>query len=592
MKRRTLLQAAPAALAGAPAAASPVPHVPGVLRIAFNAAETGFDPPRVSDANSIRVLAHIVESPLAYDTLARPAEVVPQLTTTLPEVHDGHRRFVFTLRPGILFADHPAFGGRPRELVAADCVYSIKRYFDPAIASEHLYVWENAKMLGLAALRQRALAARTPFPYDAPVDGLRVLDRYRFEVRLAEPSPRFIHQWTVPQLAGVVAREVVEAHGGNVMAHPVGTGPFRLTQWRRGSRLVLERNPRFREQRFEARPPAEDAAAQAIARRLAGRRLPLLERIEIDIIEEGQPRWLAFVAGEHDVITVPPDYGNLAVPGGRLAPFLAQRGVQLRQWALPSTQFSFFNIEDPLVGGLAPERVALRRALGIAFDSAAELRLVYQGQGVRAQQMTPPANYGHDPDFRSELGSGDLARANALLDTWGWLDRDGDGWREAPDGAPALLRFCFVPSLRARMSAELWNRTLSGLRLRMAVDIAPFGELIQRALAGRFTVWGYAWQANNPDGDFFLGLAYGPNAGQANDARLRLPAFDRLYERQRVLPDGPERLGLMREANRLWSAYASHIPHHHLVVNDLSHAHVAVFRRHPFTSDWGRYTEI
>lgn len=590
MKRRALLQAAPGAVVW-PAAAAEA-REPGTLRIAFNSAEAGFDPPRVSDQSSLRVLSHIYESPLTFDPLADPAVVVPQTCAALPEVSDGHRRFVFTLRPGILFADHPAFGGRPRELTAADYVYSVKRYVDPAIASEHLYQFENAQILGLIELRRRAIQAKTPFPYDAPVEGLRVLDRYRFEVRLAEPAPRFLYLWTTPVFAGAVAREVVEAHGGSVMEHPVGTGPFRLAQWRRGSRIVLERNPRWRGERFTGQPAPGDAHAQAIAQRLAGRELPLLKRIAIDIIEEGQPRWLAFAGGEHDVLFTPPDYGNLAVPGGRLAPFLAQRGVQLRQWAQAATQFSYFNIDDPLVGGLAPERVALRRALGIAFDSAAELRLVYQGQGVPAQQMTPPACYGHDPALRTELGSADLARANALLDTWGWADRDGDGWREDPEGRPAVLRFCFTPNLRSRRSAELWDRTLKALRLKMAVDIAPFADLIQRALAGRFMIWGYAWSAPNPDGDFWLQQAYGPNAGQANDARLRVPAIDRLVERQRVMADGPERLALMQQAARLWTVHASHIPHHHVVANDLSQPHVAVFRRHPFITDWGRYAEV
>lgn len=585
--RRALLRAGFASpLAALPAARAEGPA--NTLRVAFVQAEAGFDPPRVSDESSIRVLSHIFESPLTYDPLAQPAKLVPQTAVSLPEVSADFRHFVFTLKPGILFADDPLFGGRPRELTAADYVYSIKRYYDPALKSEHLYQWENARLLGLSELRQQALKARTPFPYDTEVPGLRVLDRYRFEVRLAEPAPRFVYHFAQPLYAGAVAREVVERHP-DPMAHPVGTGPYRLAQWRRASRTVLERNPAFREQRYEAEPPAHDAEAQAIAARLRGRRLPLLDRIEIDIVPESQPRWLAFVGAEHDVmLRVPPDMAPTAVPGGRLAPFLARRGVRLHRWSMPAVLHTYFNCDDPVVGGYTPEKVALRRAVSLAFDSRLELRLVYQGQGQPAQQMIPPQCYGHDPALVSELGVPSLAGANALLDTWGYLDRDGDGWREDPEGRPVVLRMGVVDTLRGRQSSELWLRRMNAVRLRIRFEAAPFAELIKRSLAGRLMMWGYNWNAGQPDGDFFLGLAYGPNAEQSNDARFRLPAFDRLYERQRTLPDGPERLALMQQCTRLMLAYVPYIAHHHAIANDLYQPRVAAFRRHPFISDWGR----
>jgi ABC-type transport system substrate-binding protein len=586
--RRALLKAGVAAPLGAAVAARAAQGPANTLRVAFNQAEAGFDPARVSDQASVRVLSHIFESPLTYDPLADPAKLVPQTAAALPEVSADFRHFVFTLKPGILFADDPLFGGRPRELTAADYVYSIKRYYDPALKSEHLYQWENAKLLGLSELRAQSIQSRTPFPYDTDVPGLRVLDRYRFEVRLAEPAPRFAYTFAQPLYAGAVAREVVEGHP-DPMAHPVGTGPFRLLQWRRASRTVLERNPRFRDERYAAGPPPHDADAQAIARALRGRRLPLLERIEIDIVPESQPRWLAFVGAEHDVmLQVPPDMAPTAVPGGRLAPFLHKRGVRLHRWLMPAVLHTFFNCDDPVVGGNTPEKVALRRAVSLAFDSRLELRLVYQGQGVPAQQMVPPQCYGHDPALVSEMGAPSLAAANALLDTWGYLDRDGDGWREDPEGRPVVLRMAISDTLRGRQSSELWLRRMNAVRLRMRFEAAPFAELIKRSLAGRLMMWGYNWSAGQPDGDFFLGLAYGPNAEQSNDARFRLPAFDRLYERQRTLPDGPERLALMQQCTRLMLAYVPYIAHHHAVANDLFQPRVAAFRRHPFISDWGR----
>jgi ABC-type transport system substrate-binding protein len=150
MPRRDWLGAS-AALLGAPGLAQPSAPHDNTLRVAFRVAETGFDPVAIGDENSNRVAACIFESPLTYDPLARPVKMVPLTAEALPEVEDDSRSFTSRIRPGIFFADAPAFGGRPRELVARDYVYAIKRYYDPRNNSELLYLWENAGVLGLAS---------------------------------------------------------------------------------------------------------------------------------------------------------------------------------------------------------------------------------------------------------------------------------------------------------------------------------------------------------------------------------------------------------------------------------------------------------
>ena len=594
MKRRALLAAGAAASATpASALASKQRAATGgkTLRVALQTAEVGFDPPRVSDVSSLRINAHIFEAPYTYDLLARPAVLVPLTAAGLPEVSADFRRFVVTLQRGIFFADDPAFKGQPRELVAADCVFTIKRYYDPAVITEHLYLFENEKILGLSELRQKVLKDKGPFPYDTEVAGLRALDRYRFEIVLADPSPRF------PALlaggtAGAVAREVVQAYGTDLMAHPVGTGPFRLAQWRRGSKIVLERNPRFRQQVFTTVGAGEAPELQAAARHLAGARAPLVDRVEISIIDEAQPRWLGFLRGDLDAVTVPPEFGQLAMPGGVLAPFLARQRVQAQRGLSPAVSHTFFNFDDPLVGGYAPQNVALRRAIALAHDNAEQVRGVIQNQALVAQGIVAPHCYGFDPALRSELGSPSHARAKALLDMHGYHDSNADGWREQPDGQPLVLRLAFPPDRRSRALSELWFKHLKAVGLKVQFEFASFGELIKRSLAGQIMMWGFIWGAGSPDGDFFLGLAYGPNAGQSSDSRFRLPAYDRLFERQRVLPDGPERLALMQQAQRLLLAYMPLIAHYHPIDTELLQPQVRGVLRHPFNNDWYRWIDI
>ena len=97
---------------------------------------------------------------------------------------------------------------------------------------------------------------------DDVVAGLKALDRYTLQVKTAEPRPRLVESiFAGNDLYGAVAREVVEFYGDRIAEHPVGTGPFMLTAWRRSSQMVLERNPLFHGEPYPADGEPGDAAA-------------------------------------------------------------------------------------------------------------------------------------------------------------------------------------------------------------------------------------------------------------------------------------------------------------------------------------------
>ncbi|MCX7902554.1 MAG: ABC transporter substrate-binding protein, partial [Burkholderiaceae bacterium] len=556
-----------------------------VLRYAFRVAETGFDPAQVNDLYSVTVIANIFEAPLTYDFLARPVRIVPNTAEALPEISPDFTTLTFRIRRGIHFQDHPAFGGRPRELTAADYVYAIKRFYDPRFKSPRLYLLQNARILGLEELRAAALKDGR-FDYDREVEGLRVLDRYTFRVRLAAPAPRFYQYFADNSFLGAVAREVVERYDENeIMSQPVGTGPFVLAQWKRSSRIVLTRNPRYREERYAT--AADDPAGRAIAQRLAGRRLPMIDRVEVYIVEENQPRWLAFLNGEHDLVDeLPYDLAEIVIPNGQLAPGLARRGIRIDRGLRANVDLALFNMEHPLVGGYTPQKVALRRAIGLAYNVHDEIRLVRKGQSIPAQSPVAPLVSGFDPHFRSEMSDYDPARAKALLDTFGYLDRDGDGWREQPDGSPLLLEMATQPDQLSRQLDELWKKHLTAVGLRIAFKPAKWPENLKNSRAGKLMMWRVGWVAAQPDGDTFLALGYGPNKGGANHARFDLPAFNALYARQATLPDGSERERLFHEAKKLLIAYAPYKFLGHRIETAVYHRWVIRFRRHPFMRDF------
>jgi len=568
------------------------PGVAKVLRYAFPVAETGFDPAQVTDLYSNTVLAHIFEAPLEFEYLALPARMRPNTAAALPEVSADFRRFVVTLRPGTYFADDAAFKGARRELVAADYVYAIKRHYDPRWKSGKLYQLESEKLLGLSELRAEALATKQPFDYDREVEGLRALDRYRFEVRLAEPSPRFAQIFADPAVTGALAREVVGHYGDKIGEHPVGTGPFVLAQWRRSSRIVLERNLGYRERRYDEHPAPEDVRRSRIAKALAGRRLPMVDRVEVAIIEEPQPRWLSFLGEEQDIVErVPDEFTRSALPNGKLAPHLARRGIDLVRYQRNDVSLSYFAMEHPVVGGYEPHKVALRRAIALAVDLEREIRLARHGQAIPAQSHIAPQVWGYDPAFKSEMGEFDRAKAKALLDLHGYVDRDGDGWREQPDGQPLVLEYATSPDGTFRALYEQWDINMKAIGVRMVPIIKQWPEHLKASRAGKLMMWGVGW-SGGPDADAFMVLGYGPNKGQANHARFDLPAYNALYERQRRMPDGPEREALIREAKRLLVAYMPYKVHVHRIWSDLAHPWVQGYHRNLFVREFWKYVDV
>ena len=128
------------------------------------------------------------------------------------------------------------------------------------------------------AAQARARRARSRSTTTATIEGLRALDRYTMQFTARASRGRASSRpWPAATCSARVAREVVEFYGDQIGAHPVGTGPFRLKQWRRSSRIVLERNPDFREMLYDAEPAADDAEGQAILARFKGRRLPMVD---------------------------------------------------------------------------------------------------------------------------------------------------------------------------------------------------------------------------------------------------------------------------------------------------------------------------
>lgn len=553
MALRTWTAVLAAALALACGGAYGQPDTDKVLRVGFIQPETGFDPHAISDLYSNYINRVIFEPLYRYDFVSRPYRIVPNTAAAMPEISKDGLTWTIKVKPGTFFADDPAFKGKKRELTAADYVFSWKRTFDPKMRSPHLDFMDG-KLVGMDALLEKAKAAGK-LDYDAPFEGLTAVDRYTLRIRFRYPSYDTLADLT-SSISSAVAREVIEAYGdasGWAMANPVGTGPYRLKEWRRGQKIVLEANPSFREMLY---PESSDPADRELMAKFKGRRLPMIGRIEISIIEEANPRLLAFEQGALDYLEVPVDLvANVLEPNNTLKPRFKAANVSLQRGLQPGITFTWFNMEDPVVGGYTKEKIALRRAIGMAYNVDEEAKVIRQGQAEWASQLIPPGVSGHDPSFVGNTRY-DPAAAKALLDRYGYVDKNGDGWRDLPDGKPLVLKKGTSPSALERQYDELWARNLKDVGIKIEFVTQKWPDLLKMARLGQLQMWQLGNRSTTTEGYGFLGLLYGPNAGLGNLARFKQADYDRLYDDSKRFPDSPERAKLMRQMSEIFFGYS------------------------------------
>ena len=520
-----------------------------VVRIAFPDI-TGLDPQQVHDLYSVRVCQAIFEGLYQFSYLREPSVIVPNTAVALPEIAEDGKRWTIRVRPGIHFTPDPAFKSGARELTAADYVYTLKRWLDPTLKAGGDVTLTDL-IVGARAVVDAARKPGARFDYDAPIEGLRAVDRYILEIRLTDVDYTLLER-LADWRALAVAREVIEARGLDTSSDPVGTGPYRLKEWKRGSRIVLEANPGYRALTF---PEAVDPAFAQYAAGMKGVTLPAVGRVELSIIEEELPELLAFEKGDFDYALLGGSAAKRLLQDGKLKPDYAARGIRHIRYPVPALLYTYFNMDDSVVGGNAQDRIALRRAIGLGFNIPEFLRVVQGGDGIPATQLLPPGVDGYDA-AATKRAPYDPAAARALLDRFGYRDRDGDGYRERPDGSPLTLMQNTTPDTLARETGQLWIASMKAIGLRMRINNAPFAELLKQANAGQLQVFDLGYRSPSPSGFAILATLWGKAPTDTNHSHFRNADYDAGYEAFLRTPPGPTRNAIARRMSDVVAAYA------------------------------------
>ena len=560
-----------------------------VLRYVFPVAETGFDPAGVHDLYSAHVNGSIFETLFTYDYLASPAKLVPRTAAALPEVSADGLTYTIRLQKGIYFAVDPVFKGKKRELTSTDYVYTFKRLMDPSLRSPNSWLLDG-RILGIDTLLKQAQKTGK-FNYDQSVAGLQTPDRYTLVIRLTSPDQNF-PMLLAHQPAGAVAREVIEKYrdkAGFVMGHPIGTGPYMLSRWTPGSRIILKANPDFRSFVWNFR--ASTSEDQKIVKAMQGKKMPQIGEIDIQVMEEGQSRWLSFIKDEVDLFALDGELTVQALQDGKLKPELVKKGVQLSRITDPSIDYHYWNMQNPIVGGLSKDKIALRRAMAMAFSADNYINILQKGDSQKLQAPIPSGVVGYDPNYRSSIPYS-VKAANLLLDRYHYKVA-ADGWRTQPNGKPLVIEMTLSGNnLRSQQQAEFWKKTLDSIKIKMTTKSMPFAEALKLEKQCKTMFKASAWIADYPDADNFMQLFYGKNIKITNNGCVKIPEYDRLYEQAQKMTPSPERDAIYAKMSRLLEVYMPVQVIGARYRNILAQPRVIGFKKHPILPAEWMYIDI
>jgi ABC-type transport system substrate-binding protein len=498
------------------------------------------DPPVSADETTDEVMHQVYSTLLTYAYLERPYKLEPDLVEALPTLSADKLTYTFHLRPGVRFHDNACFpGGKGRVLTADDVLYSFKRYADARLNSKSWFAMQG-NVVGLDAYRAAtAKAAPGADLTKTDVAGLHKVDATTFTITLTRPNPLFLFALTLTSTA-IVPFEAVQMYKDRFSVNPVGTGPFSLQgPVDRKATLHFVRNPNYYRTYPSVGEPGD--AGKGLLKD-SGKRLPLVDAIDMPLIEEMQPAALKFLRGEVDWRVL--DRANFTkmvvrAPDGqfRLGDQYASR---FSLFVAPGTDslFMLLNLRDPLLG----HNKLLRQALAAAIDQKAIIEVLYNGRQRRLESIVPYDFPGNERETGAVDNHHDLARARKLLAEAGYPDGRG---------LPPLTLSFSTSDADTHNLADLLRAQFAAAGITLKANFQDLPTFLKLNEAGNFQLAWAGWNADYPDPEDFFQLLYSKNAPSPNAGAYANPAYDQAYEAMRRMPDGPQRLAYIRAMNGL-----------------------------------------
>jgi oligopeptide transport system substrate-binding protein len=529
----------------------------------------GFDPVYAANVSTAKEVAKVYEGLLEYHYLKRPYELQANLAESMPEVSKDGLTFTFKIKKGILFHNDASFpGGKGRELVAQDFVYSLMRIADKKLGSSGWWLFDK-RIAGLNEWRESGNSN-----YDLPVKGLKAIDSHTLQFKLTKVYPQFMYALAMCY-SYAVPREAVEKYGKDFGMKAVGTGPFVLKEYVIKSKFRYEKNPAFREKFF----PTEGAPQYAeFVKNYGGKKIPFVEEIDVRVILESQTQWLNFSAGNIDYLDIPKDNFDSSIIGNKLSKDLIKKGVHLEVAPSLSTYYVAFNQSHKVL-----QNIHLRRAISLAIDIDKFNKLFYNSTGLTAQSIIPPGLTGYIDDYKNPWKGKNIAKAKEELVKAGY---------PGGVGLPKLTLDA-LNKTHHRQQSEYIRKELEEAGIIVEVINSPFPEYKRRIKNRDVMLLSYGWIGDYPDAENFFQLLYGPNRPPGtNYAGYDNAEFNKLYEKSTVMMPSPERLAIYEKMNLMVADDLPWVYLIHLQEYFLFHDHLKNFLKSDFIYGFEQYLDV
>lgn len=549
-----------------------------VLYSSFVDAPRTLDPATAYDTRAHAITGAVYDTLLKYHFLKRPLELMPGLARALPErteLADGRVRYRFELREDLLYADDECFelggaGRSTREVVAEDVAFQLARIADAEVGSPVIEPFSN--ILGFQEFRRLLTERRDADPgfTDRPIHeqyqaigsiaGIKTPSRHVLEVTLHRAYPQ-IKYWFAMEFATPIPWEAIVFYDGQEGRprfddHPVGTGPYLLSEYDKQARYVLERSPNWygvRHPEWRAPSavfPSEGEKEDRLTGRLeyAGRSLPFIDRVEVRREKENIPRFNKFLQGYYDSSGIIKESFDKVVQEDALSPEMAARGVSLGKSVALDVFYIGFNLDDDVVGRSGGERSRkLRQAMSLVIDVEEYSRIFMNGRGVPAQSPIPPGIYGYQTDYRNPYARVDLIRAQTLMTEAGYPDGIDSETGEA-------LRLTFdshdtstAGMTQVRFYTSAWKR----LGIDVRIEATNYNQFQEKQRNGAYQIFQSGWVADYPDPENFLFLLWSEMGkskfGGPNAANFSNTEFDELFVAMKTRENDAQRMAEIRE---------------------------------------------
>lgn len=483
------------------------------------------DPACASDVDSAN---YIVEVFGGLVTIDKDLNTVGDIAETWDMSDDG-TVYTFHLRRGVLF--HKG----DRQVIAGDVKYSMERALDPRTLSPVAEVY----LADIVGVREFVDGEADE------VTGIEAIDNYTLEITIDAPKPYFLAKLTYPT-AFVVDRNQVEGStcfsGTNWQRKPNATGPFKLTEWDLGQKIVLEPN-----ERYHLGASSLDRVVYTLG---GGSGITMYENNEIDVVGIGIN-----------------DIERVRDPSDPLhAEF--QEAPRMDVWYIG------FNVEEPPF-----DDVKVRQAFAHAIDKEKLIEVVLMDAVVKADGILPPNMPGYNPDLQGlEF---DPEKARQLLAESNYADG-------LPDiEITSTGRGASVGPVSEAILA-MWEENLG---VKVSSRQTEFANFLRDLEEGEFQMFELGWVADYADPENFLKIKlYGDS--KDNDNNYRNDDVDRLLEQADTEADEAIRFSLYQQAEQMIVNDAPWILLFHDKFNVLTKPYVKGYQLPPFVIPRLRYVTI